>query len=595
LSIAILITAFISPAQAVYYSYDRLNRLIGVVYDDGTDLAYTYDAAGNLLSVIGGTAQVRPNPFSFPSKTNVAVATLIQSDPATISGIDFPAPISVTNGQYCISSAANCACNIAAFTSAAGNILNGQSVCVRHMSAATVSTTTTTTLTVGTAVNPFSTTFQSTTESVIPTVPDPPTNVLAIAGNAQAGVSFVPPANTGGSAISGYTVSSHPAGGTDSNAGSTSISHTVVGLTNGIAYNFTVTATNAVGTSANSVPSNSVTPVGPPGAPTGVIATANIFSQVIVRFVAPGNNGGSPITGYSVSSNPAGGVDSNAGGLATMHTIVGLTIGTSYTFTVTATNSLGTGPPSAPSNAVTTIAPPEMVFVPLMPCRIMDTRNAVTGSGVQGPILGDNVYHIPGFITAGSNWGQYGGNGSADCGLANPPGADIHAVAIVITILNPNFDAFLGVSDVNNLSMVLSNVALNFSHGQGLSTMYIVQQTQIGPNNIYFALPAGLSAQLIFDVVGYYVVSDATALQCTTQASAPVVIGAGSTGSAISPACSAGYALTSGSCDSTSFSMKLTSDKASGSNTTWTCSANNLGGSSANLTATVNCCRVPGK
>ena len=237
-----------------------------------------------------------------------------------------------------------------------------------------------------------------------------------------------------------------------------------------------------------------------------------------------------------------------------------------------------------------------LVYKPLEPCRIMDTRTATAGSGVQGPITGNVLKLIPGFITAGSNWGQYGGAAASDCGLTNPPGSAIHAVAIVITILNPNFDSLLGVSDINNLTTVLSNVALNYTHGQGLSTMYIVPQ--ISTNIIYFALPTGLSAQLIFDVVGYYVLSDATALQCTPQSSAPTAISAqvGSvpgTGSATSPACTTGYTLTGGSCDSTSTSMFLSSHEASGA--TWLCSAANTGGSSANLTAIGNCCRVPGK
>ena len=232
-----------------------------------------------------------------------------------------------------------------------------------------------------------------------------------------------------------------------------------------------------------------------------------------------------------------------------------------------------------------------LVYKPLEPCRIMDTRSATAGSGVQGPILGNALKLIPGFITAGSNWGQYGGAAAADCGLANPPGSAIHAVAIVITILAPNFDAYLGVSDVNNLGTVLSNVALNYTHGQGLSTMYIVPQ--ISTNFIYFALPTGLSAHLIFDVVGYYVLSDATALQCTSQSSAPATILAGQNGSALSPTCSAGNTLTGGSCDSTSTSMFLASHEAQGA--AWFCSAANTGGGSANLTATGNCCRVPGK
>ena len=236
---------------------------------------------------------------------------------------------------------------------------------------------------------------------------------------------------------------------------------------------------------------------------------------------------------------------------------------------------------------------PALVYKPLAPCRIMDTRSATAGSGVQGPIAGNVLKTLPGFITAGQNWGQYGGNAASDCGLTSPPGASINAVALVATILNPNFDAYLGISDVNDLSTVLSNVALNYTATQGLSTMYIVPQ--IASNQIYFAMPAGLSAQLIYDVVGYYAAEDTTALQCTTQASAPVAIAAAGSGTATTPACAAGYTLTSGSCDSTSFTLDLTQSKASGGNTTWLCAATNRGGSLANLTATANCCRVPGR
>jgi hypothetical protein len=123
--------------------------------------------------------------------------------------------------------------------------------------------------------------------------------------------------------------------------------------------------------------------------------------------------------------------------------------------------------------------------------------------------------------------------------------------------------------------------------------MYIVPQ--ISTNFVYFALPTGLSAQLIFDVVGYYVLSDATALQCTQQASAAVSITGGTSGNATSPACTSGYTLAGGSCDSSSTAMYLASHEASGGNTTWFCSAANTGGGSATLTATANCCRVPGK
>jgi hypothetical protein len=88
--------------------------------------------------------------------------------------------------------------------------------------------------------------------------PGIPTAVSAVPRNASAVVSFTPGV-TGGGAISGYTVTSAPGGLTGTGTGSPII---VLGLTNGVAYTFTVTATNAFGTSAASAASAAVTPLG---------------------------------------------------------------------------------------------------------------------------------------------------------------------------------------------------------------------------------------------------------------------------------------------------------------------------------------------
>ena len=201
-----------------------------------------------------------------------------------------------------------------------------------------------------TATNVIGNSLSSTSSNFITPlgVPDAPTIGTATRGNAQASVTFTAPANNGGSVITGYTVTSSPSNIT---ATGTTSPITVTGLSNGTAYTFTVTATSTVGTGVASSASNSVTPATVPGAPTSVSATSD-NAQSTVTFTAPANNGGSVITGYTVTSHPAGGTDSNAGSTSLSHLVTGLTNGTSYTFTVTATNAAGTSSASASSNTI---------------------------------------------------------------------------------------------------------------------------------------------------------------------------------------------------------------------------------------------------
>ena len=182
--------------------------------------------------------------------------------------------------------------------------------------------------------------------------PGAPTGVAASAGISTVIVTFVAPTESGGSAITGYTVTSLPAGGVDSDAGSLALSHVITGLASGTPYTFAVTAANSFGTGPASAPSNSVALPTVPTAPLAPVAVGGDTSAT-VTFVAPLSDGGSAITGYTVISDPAGGIDDDAGTTGLVHNISGLVNGTPYTFTVTAANLVGTSVASKASNEVT--------------------------------------------------------------------------------------------------------------------------------------------------------------------------------------------------------------------------------------------------
>lgn len=181
-------------------------------------------------------------------------------------------------------------------------------------------------------------------------VPNAPLQPTAISSASQsATISWSTP-DSGGTPITSYGVTAAPGGQvcvTSTNSCS------IGGLTNGTAYTFTATATNAVGTSPTSTPTSPVTPATIPDAPTATTATRG-NTAATVSWLAP-SNGGAPVTSYTVISSPGGRTCTTS---TTQCAVGGLTNGTAYVFTVSATNRIGTSESSAASAPITPATTP---------------------------------------------------------------------------------------------------------------------------------------------------------------------------------------------------------------------------------------------
>ncbi len=317
----ILSVNFISFADTFQYQYDS-GGLLKEVNGQNGNLKYTYDTSGNLLTEEGTMQFTAPqNVAGVSGNGKVTVSFLppacnggsfitsytVTASPGgkTVSGANSPLTVSgLTNGTPYT------------FTVTATNGLGGSPISA-----------------VSAPVTPM------------PTVPDVPTGITATTDAVQTKVFFTAPDN-GGSPITSYTVTSNP-GGITANGLTSPVM--INGLTRGTAYTFFVKANNAVGSSSSSTASSSILAnVTAPAAPTGVSATTE-NAKAIISFVA-GDDGGSPITSYTVTANPGG---KTATGTSSPITMTGLTNGVTYTFTVKSTNVVGTGTTSSPSASVT--------------------------------------------------------------------------------------------------------------------------------------------------------------------------------------------------------------------------------------------------
>jgi hypothetical protein len=190
--------------------------------------------------------------------------------------------------------------------------------------------------------------------AAMPAAPGAPTSLSATSAPDGQSVTLFwsPPGSTGGSPVTGYTVSL--SGGPALDLGVVG-SHTFTGLTRGTAYQLSVRARNAVGSGAVATASATTNDVpGAPATPTAKKGRKGGKKTASVTWVAPAD-GGLPITTYAVNVYKA-----RNGKLVHTYAVVAgqplrytarLRAG-KYRFAVVALNALGYGPASPLSKVV---------------------------------------------------------------------------------------------------------------------------------------------------------------------------------------------------------------------------------------------------
>ncbi|MCG7841231.1 MAG: fibronectin type III domain-containing protein, partial [Methanomassiliicoccales archaeon] len=246
-----------------------------------------------------------------------------------------------------------------------------------------------------TAVNAVGEGAASNEVSAVPmTQASSPTDLQAIAGLDDIGLSWSPPASTGGSVITNYEIYRGVTSGNESPLITMGNATTYLDPTveSGVSYYYYVTAVNGAGESVASNEASSVIVI-PPSSPLSLMAMASDRS-VSLTWSAPSLDGGSAVTGYEVHrGNASGGETYLTTVSGTNYTDTGLENGTELFYVVKAVNTAGTGSASNEVSAIPAAVPsaPYDLQASAGPSSITLTWTAPTDDG-GSPVIGYMVY-----------------------------------------------------------------------------------------------------------------------------------------------------------------------------------------------------------
>lgn len=235
---------------------------------------------------------------------------------------------------------------------------------------------------------------------------------------------------------------------------------------------------------------------------------------------------------------------------------------------------------AAPSKAGADVEPfvlgdpdKDLVFVPVTPCRLFDTRLA------GGAISANSVRSFD--VTAVSDYSFQGGSAS-NCGGVGAAGSFAAAV-INFTVVTPSGAGYITAFPFGGTQPLASNV--NYTAGAVVANLATVQLDQ-GASANEVSVYTFAQTHLIGDIVGYFINPGPLTMECAPNAPNVVSVAAGATANAVAQACAAGYMQTSTNCESSTWQMPFVFFSGG------TCSAQNNSAGNATLRASRTCCRV---
>jgi len=219
----------------------------------------------------------------------------------------------------------------------------------------------------------------------------------------------------------------------------------------------------------------------------------------------------------------------------------------------------------------------DLVYTPVFPCRILDTRN--TG----GPVTGVHSYDVDNATSFGFQGGYNG-----PCGV---PFGVARAVVITFTVTTPNNSGYL--TAWGSGSQPLSSV-LNWTTGWTIANTTVIPINPGGGADINVFLSA--SANLIADVQGYFAAPEATALDCTTVTSGFVAVPVNNY-TTVDATCPTGRTVTGGGhfVNEGTLGFPGVWIFSIPTGNTWRVYVDNQTNGARNVQSYARCCRVPGR